>query len=176
MKITSYLRVDSSRQLFCKMIKWHRLKMSWLTNDQTSLDLGIKRSFRGGKNKSCFRHFDINSRKGVNARWDTISRNAGPTLVNSAASAKNIATCSAKKIEKLQQIVWNGKEGNTSIQKYVLLFDLLYPAKSRIPRARSRKWSAVSEKPAKESERSAKTLWALWLKCCKKLQLARRAE
>lgn len=41
------------------------------------------------------------------------------------------------------------------IQKYVLLFVFLYPAKSRIPRARSREWSAVSEKPAKICENSA---------------------
>lgn len=50
------------------------------------------------------------------------------------------------------------------IQKYVLLFVLLYPAKSRIPRARSREWSAVSEKPAKLRAKDLRT------KCCKNLQ------
>lgn len=87
MKFSSYLRVDSSRQFFCKMVKWHSLKMPWLTNDQTSLDLRIKWSFRGGKNKSCFRHFESSWREKMPAetlslvmqaqRWSTLPLQSG---------------------------------------------------------------------------------------------------
>lgn len=74
------------------MIKWHSLKVPWLANNQTSLELRIKWTFRGGKNKSSFRHFDSSWEGKRHPLRDNLC-NAGPTQVSPAASARNIVTC-----------------------------------------------------------------------------------
>lgn len=91
-------------------------------------------------------------------------RNAGLTQVSSAASitkslklikaSYGIFTCLTKTIEffranSLEWLKMKHLDSEISFTVRASLPGLLYPAKSRIPRARSRERSAVSEMPAK---------------------------